>query len=353
MRIDDIRPVSRGNVRPPVRQTNSLGGVQQRVAYGGRASIDGLIKNQVPAQSASQQTAQRQEVTSKNSTNASVETSHSLPKMQPLTDEKKSELSPLMTTKQKRKRRQKKREKLADVEKGPENTRKLKLRMPKTWQDRAFTTLIILLSGVVIYVAVDTWITNQQVKKEVERPVIVDNADPQSRQDAEGRDETEVSKETLADYKVAANLPRILTVDKLNIKARILPMEVNPDNSMQAPLNIYDSGWYTASAKPGEDGAVVMDGHASGPTREGLFAYLDTLKAGDTMTIERGDGKVFTYEVVHVETVALDKIDMKKFLQPYDGVSKGLNLMTCAGSWMKERKTFDQRSIVYAKQISE
>ena len=126
-------------------------------------------------------------------------------------------------------------------------------------------------------------------------------------------------------------------------------MGVNKDGSMQSPINAYDAGWYTGSVRPGQLGAAAIVGHASGPTREGLFAYLDKLKAGDIVEIERGDGTKLTYSVVKTETVALKNVDMNKFLRPVDGEAEGLNLMTCAGSWVESSKTRDQRVIVYTK----
>lgn len=167
----------------------------------------------------------------------------------------------------------------------------------------------------------------------------------------EGRDELEVTPEKKDDYRVEATAPRMLSIDTLNIQARILPMGLNSNGAIQAPLNIYDAGWYTASARPGTAGAGFIDAHASGPTRQGLFAYLDTLKKGDTVTVEKGDGETISYRVVHVETVALADVDMKKALAPYEGVTNGLNLMTCAGAWLKDQKTYDQRAIVYTEQI--
>lgn len=183
------------------------------------------------------------------------------------------------------------------------------------------------------------------------KPVTYDTTDPVARQEVEGREEVAVTPDALAGYQVAADQPRLLTIDKINIRARILPMGINPDNSMQAPVNIFDSGWYDRSAKPGEAGASVIDAHASGPTRQGLFAYLDTLVAGDRVKVERGDGEVLEYEVSAVETVPLDSIDMEKVLRPYGDVTEGLNLITCAGRWLQNQQTYDQRAIVYTKRV--
>ena len=120
---------------------------------------------------------------------------------------------------------------------------------------------------------------------------------------------------------------------------------------MQAPVNIFDSGWYGASAKPGTPGATVIDAHASGATREGLFAYLDTLTIGDELSLERGDGQTFTYRVTHTETIPLNEVDMTKLLTPYGTATEGVNLITCTGSWLPDQKTYDHRVMVYTERV--
>jgi LPXTG-site transpeptidase (sortase) family protein len=183
------------------------------------------------------------------------------------------------------------------------------------------------------------------------KPVVYDTNDPVARQAVEGREEVVVTPDALAGYQVAADMPRILSIDSIGVRARVVPMGVNPDNSLQAPVNIYDSGWYNASAQPGQPGAAVIDAHASGPTRQGLFAYLDTMQNGDRVKVERGDGQVFEYDVVAVETMALDAIDMQKVLKPYGDATEGLNLITCTGQWLQEQRTYNQRAIVYTKRV--
>ncbi len=203
---------------------------------------------------------------------------------------------------------------------------------------------ILALTG---YVSIDTWVTNSEVKQ-----VVAEKQETGGGMTlGEGEDETEVTPNAVDTYSVAADLPRVLTIDKLSVRARVLPMSVNPDGAMQAPVNIFDSGWYGASAKPGTPGATVIDAHASGATREGLFAYLDTLAAGDQLSVERGDGQKFTYEVTHTETVALGDVDMNKLLTPYGSAKEGLNLITCTGKWLPDQKTYDHRVMVYTKRV--
>ncbi len=209
--------------------------------------------------------------------------------------------------------------------------------------------LIAIVLVVTGCVSVDTWLTNRRVKQELMAMSVSDA--PEDRIAAEGRDEKEVTDSVVDSYQVAPDVPRVITIEKANVRARLLPMGVNSDNSMQAPLNIFDAGWYTSSAKLGEPGATVVDAHASGPTREGLFAYIDTLKPGDSISVERGDGKVFQYKVANTETVPLSKVDMRKVMKPYGDNTTGLNLITCAGSWLKGQRTYDHRIIVYAEPV--
>lgn len=203
----------------------------------------------------------------------------------------------------------------------------------------------LVLIAATTYVAIDLWVSSQ--------PSTVDTSKvtTENWQESEGRDETEPTPQTLSEHKVAPDEPRMLKIAKLGINARVLSMGVNLDNTIQAPINIYDSGWYKDSAKPGQSGAVFINAHASGPTREGLFAYLDTLQVGDEVEIEKGDGSTVRYRVVHNETIDLKKVDMGKVLSTYNGAEKGLNLMTCNGSWLQDSRTYDHRTMIYTEQV--
>lgn len=206
----------------------------------------------------------------------------------------------------------------------------------------------IAILGITGYVAFDTWISNNVVEKTTPSIAAVQG---ESTAVLEGSDENIVPQSAINSYVVAADMPRVLTIDKLNVRARVLPMGVTATSAIQAPINIFDSGWYTGSARPGTPGVSFIDAHASGSTREGLFAYLDTLKAGDIITIERGDGEVLKYAVRSLETQALADIKMTQVLSPKDGIKEGLTIMTCTGKWQADKETYDHRVIVYTERI--
>jgi len=151
-------------------------------------------------------------------------------------------------------------------------------------------------------------------------------------------------------YKVAADSPRLLTIDKIGVSAKIRPVGTGPNNILKAPANIYDAGWYDSSAKPGENGTIVLDGHVSGPTKHGVFYGLGTLKSGDKVKIERGDGTQFSYTVTGIQVFDNDKVDMSKVITSSVPGKPGLNLMTCAGRFNVRTNQFEQRVVVFTVQ---
>ena len=89
-----------------------------------------------------------------------------------------------------------------------------------------------------------------------------------------------------------------------------------------------------------------------GPSRQGLFAYLDTLVAGDKLTIERGDGSKLTYTVEAKKEFPLEQVDMTEILTSKDDAER-LNLMACSGEWLKDMTTFNKRTVIYTKRSTQ
>lgn len=209
------------------------------------------------------------------------------------------------------------------------------------------TTVLLLSLVVALIVAGDIYLRNSQ-------PLInetVDRIANESDVEQEGKNETKPSAESISSYKVAPDQPRVLSIKKLDLTARLMPMGINSAGNIQAPQNTYDTGWYSDGNLPGQPGAVLVDGHASGPTRIGIFAYLDTLSVGDIVEVELGNGQNLVYGVTHLETTRLEDVNMKKALAPYGDAVEGLNLITCTGAWIDSEKTYDHRVIVYTERV--
>lgn len=161
-------------------------------------------------------------------------------------------------------------------------------------------------------------------------------------------DESEVSKQDIDAYAVPAANPRYISIPALNIEnTRVYGVGVTAQNILESPRNIHDAAWYKKSQPPGTGyGAVLINAHNGGITKNGVFAELNTLTPGDRITIERGDGKKISYRVVELKTMSLQEINdtgMKTMMQSIEPSKEGLNLITCAGKWVPRLNQFDQR----------
>lgn len=155
---------------------------------------------------------------------------------------------------------------------------------------------------------------------------------------SDGVDETEVTEDDLNNYTVAPDRPRFLIIEKLDIKARVVEVGIDNERKLDTPRSIFDVGWYISSAKPGKAGTMLIDGHNGGPTKLGVFKFTPSLKEGDIITVERGDGAIFNYSVVENVTIPLDEADayMETAQQsPVEG-AESLTLITCTGKWSGE-----------------
>jgi len=224
----------------------------------------------------------------------------------------------------------------------------------------AVIAMLIGVLGSTGYISYNTWQTNTQAKEvistissssQTSAPTVTDDSNTAIPNDklAAGVTTDKPAASALDSYQVAPDMPRAIYINKINVAAKVLPMGVNTDKSLQSPVNAYDAGWYNASAKPGADGAMLIDGHSSeSGTYYGLFGRLNDVNVGESIVVERGDGVKITYIVRNKSVEPLAGLDMKKTLVPYGGAQKGLNIIACTGQWTADKSTLDQRLIVYA-----
>lgn len=214
-----------------------------------------------------------------------------------------------------------------------------------------FAAVMLFASGA--FINFQSWRVNEQAVVQVKA---LSGANDQSADDAkdgsaEIPNEEPVTAPAIQRYSVAPDLPVRISIQKINVKARILPMSVKPNGELKAPYSIFDVGWYNASAKPGASGgATVLDGHVSGLTQKGIFANLKQLEIGDQINVERGDGQVFTYAVRAKKQTTVDTVDMAGLLVSV-GSKHGLNIITCAGKFDAKKIEYSERLIVFAEQL--
>lgn len=164
-------------------------------------------------------------------------------------------------------------------------------------------------------------------------------------------DETKITDADKAEYIVEEHKPRFLSVEKLGLyNSRVLEVSLMEDGALDTPINIYDVGWYGGSDAPGMGGTGLYDGHNGGPNFYGVFKQLPYLVPGDRITIERGDGQIFTYEVVDNLTIPLDEANIKMswaMQSPTPG-RESITIISCTGEWSQPQWTYLSRQFMRA-----
>lgn len=165
-------------------------------------------------------------------------------------------------------------------------------------------------------------------------------------------DSTEPTEQEVVEYIVAPDKPRYITIPYLGIHARIVEIGLKGQGEMATPYNIYDVGWYTGtgSVLPGQTGVSVLNAHG-GNLGYGIFRNLPKLPVGETIRIEMGDGRIFTYKVVESVTKELGE-DANRYMStaftPLNTTGNTLTLITCTGDWWESSQTYSQRLFVRA-----
>lgn len=162
---------------------------------------------------------------------------------------------------------------------------------------------------------------------------------------------TKPAVSAVAEYIVAPDMPRYLIIPKLGVDARVLSVGLDDNGLLKTPSSIFDTAWFNQSAMPGQDGAMLIDGHVSSWTAHGVFHDLKKLLAGDVIKIQRGDDAVFNYEVVKVQLYDAENVDMVAATMSIDATKPGLNLISCAGDVITGTNDFNQRIVVFATKI--
>lgn len=231
-----------------------------------------------------------------------------------------------------------------------------------TWRKLYFKPANIILSIVILlfaifFIRIAAW-EHGYIKRMTgsERQEPINNS-----ANIEGDDEvdrTEPTEKEIAEYIVAADRPRYFSVPRLGINnARIIEVGLKNNGEMATPYSIYDIGWYDQSVLPGEKGVSIMDGHG-GAIGVGILGNLSgrnyqdpSIKVGDLIRVEMGDGRVFEYHVSDVAVKAngdeANNYMTTAFQSPKRGTAS-LSIITCTGTYWLSSRTYSHRLFVRA-----
>ncbi len=141
--------------------------------------------------------------------------------------------------------------------------------------------------------------------------------------------------------------PSIIMIPKISLYAPISVSGNTSEGGMEVPPDAKTVGWWRYGTYPGEIGSAVLAGHykiASGAP--GVFYNLNKLAVGDEIIMTLKSGKVLTYVVTTLNTYKVEDFPLNSFFSAND--ARRLNLITCAGKYIKSLDNYSHRLAVYA-----
>ncbi len=147
--------------------------------------------------------------------------------------------------------------------------------------------------------------------------------------------------------------PSRLIIPAIGVSATIESVGLfwNGDGEMGIPSNFTDVAWYNGGPLPGMPGSAVIDGHLDGRNvREAVFYKLGDLKPGDLVEVVDRGGKTWKFQVVRLATYDYNASTSDIFSG--DASKARLNLITCAGNWIKNKKLYNKRVVIFTELVT-
>ncbi|MEU4170696.1 class F sortase [Streptomyces sp. NPDC026665] len=153
-----------------------------------------------------------------------------------------------------------------------------------------------------------------------------------------------------ADRGIAAldrSAPRRVAIPSLGVSSELETLGQNRDGAMTTPKNPDLAGWYAPGPTPGSQGPAVIAGHVTWNGADAVFKKLKTLKPGDTVNVDREDGKTATFTVDRVAEFPKKEFPTLEVYKDLDYA--GLRLITCGGDFDAKRHYYPSNVVVFAR----
>jgi len=119
-------------------------------------------------------------------------------------------------------------------------------------------------------------------------------------------------------------------------------MGINEKGEMAVPDGkTRNVGWYKDGTVPGNTGSAVFAAHVYA-----AFSKLKDVPLGSDIYVVRSDGTKLLFRAGEAKTHWLNQMSAEDLFNRND--AKRLNLITCAGTYIKELDTYDRRLVIYA-----
>lgn len=146
----------------------------------------------------------------------------------------------------------------------------------------------------------------------------------------------------------ATERPERLRVPRIGVDTTLMDLGLTDKRELEVPplSKARTAGWYDRSPVPGEVGPAILAGHVDSRSGPAVFYRLSELREGDTIVVDRSDGRTATFVVDRVEQVAKSAFPTKRV---YGATPRPeLRLITCGGTFDAASGHYLSNVVVYA-----
>jgi hypothetical protein len=140
--------------------------------------------------------------------------------------------------------------------------------------------------------------------------------------------------------------PTQIRIPAIGVSARIVPLDLARDGTMETPRRFSQTGWYRPGPEPGERGPAVIAGHVDSHTGPAVFFKLGQLRRGDSIEIRRVNETVIHFTVQGLERWPKASFPTKRVFGRTRGAT--LRLITCSGDFNHATGHYEDDTIIYA-----
>jgi LPXTG-site transpeptidase (sortase) family protein len=146
---------------------------------------------------------------------------------------------------------------------------------------------------------------------------------------------------------VAPAVPVRLVVPELDLRASVVPIEVEPSGVLHPPEDVDEVGWWRRSAEPGaESGPTLLTGHTVS-FGGGVMDRLGKLEPGDRVVVRTKAGRV-AYEATDVQVLSRRELAQRRHELFGRGGPARLVLVTCT-DW--DGRVYESNVVVTAQPV--
>ncbi len=150
-----------------------------------------------------------------------------------------------------------------------------------------------------------------------------------------------------------ASTPVRVRIPSVGVDAPLTGLGLTGDGSLDVPppakANL--AGWYEDGVTPGSVGTALIVGHVDNKAGPAVFYPLGALKKGDTVDVERSDGRTAVFTVDAVEVYDDDHFPDEKVYGPSDRPE--LRVLTCGGGYDRDEGGYQGNVVVFAHLTAE